>query len=154
MAFDYVNTTPWNDPLNPYPKYTQVALSGSVVDSGSNVVNINCILTMFSLNNPADTFKVQYGNNDVVAGGCYLYYYSDASIKSWYIQYNNTNPQYIANTGEESFYMKRDVPYIYTEGVVGPWVDAAGTGIDHLTLTPVLSSLAGWEKRRIAGGTG
>ena len=149
MPIDYVSTVPWNDPTNPFPKYTQVALSGRVVDSGSNVLNINCILTMtgFEPGN-VNGNKVSYQNAAVGNGGTALFYYFDNSFKGWYLQIGNTNPRFVANTNEPTPYLVFDVPYIYTAGSVGPWVNASGTGINTLLITPVLSSVAGWELRR------
>lgn len=125
MPIDYVSTIPWNDPVNPWPGYTQYVLSASNIPVIT--VDMNGVNGKF---NPlqADDPSVAYVNG----AGYYLYGVNDefGALWTWQIIIPGSGaPYYTSYT-----LIKDPARVVFTQG--------------RVIITPVLSAVAPWEQRR------
>jgi hypothetical protein len=139
-TIDYISTTPWNDPKNPWPAYSTVALSGTVVVGGQTIiVNPDTARMSIATFNPVQTtgIPLYYSN---ASGDIYMDYYIDEP-SGWFMSLSGFE---IRNHPNAS----KDVPYITVAGVTGTWVQETGTGLSSLLMYPVTTDLTPWEQRR------
>ena len=143
MAIDYISTKPWNDPLNPWFGYTQMHMGGSIITDEGNTINLNILLNLTQF----DPEGNEYGNTpaafiseDGADPLILLTYFSDIG---WTINMNSLESPglYLQQTCEGSK-PPRDI-LKYNQMC---WT---GNGTGFPTMSPVLSSVAGWEKRRL-----
>jgi hypothetical protein len=157
---DYVSTAPWNDPLNPWPQYAQVLLSGTVITDGDKEISFSNKVLTLTIMNPYAVYPQQH----VLYQG--VYQNPGTAVNSTIDLYNSTI--YLSNSwtlnivdnpvgapGTSSGYTainpqtaQKDVPYIYTAGQTNGWFNYNGTGINSVTLVPVTTNLNPWEHRR------
>lgn len=175
FVIDYINSKPWNDPFNPWPSYTQIALSGQVIgEYTSNSYNVNLILSMYwfaptALLGPFfATVQVAYAHEINDNYNIYLEYLGYRPNTPGGPSFNNAWAlaiEWWVEPGLVDYFsmlyyptqnITKNVPYIYKPGTgaAAIWTDYLGSGKNNLIITPVLSSIAPWERRRIIGGTG
>jgi hypothetical protein len=128
MTTDYISTTPWDNPSNPWPFYSEVTVSSTGISSTT--------LTL-SVFNPNIDLAVQYGNG---VGGRLNYRKSGG----WEV-----------SDGTDTFNLSTTVYAIpaktATAGVSGGWVRVAGApgGADTLSIVPNVNEITDWNKRRL-----
>ena len=140
-TLDYVSTAAWNDPYNPWPLYSQVALSAA--DADLNVSGAPLIMQLVDF----DPLAVGVQN--------WVYQSLDPTGPNGYISmvYNSGDNQVtIKNDNGDSYYActttVRSIPAGWLQGNTN-W-DAADIGADVTTLSiiPVTTWLNPWEYRR------
>jgi hypothetical protein len=128
MATDYISTAPWNDPLNPYPFYSQVTLSA---------VDIPLVtLNLFAFEPVGNGVPISYRN------GFEMWF--NALNGYWLIVDSIDNSVYQLNTNV------RQLP-VKSPGSAQGWIIAEeGIGVDpaSLYIQPVYTALTAWEQRR------
>jgi|LauGreDrversion2_6_1035139.scaffolds.fasta_scaffold78784_1 hypothetical protein len=139
---DYVSTIPWNDPYNPWPAYSTVALSGTVV-VGAQTIIVNPATARMSITNfdPIldDGIPLGYANADY---SIYMSYYkNEGTPAGWFMSLSGFEIRDYPNAS-------KDVPYITVAGATGTWVEDAGTGLSSLLMFPVTTDITPWEHRR------
>jgi hypothetical protein len=134
MANDYVSTTPWNDVNNPYPFYSQVALSAAdipLVTLTLNIINPNAssgsaVVQYTASGKPALTFNMlNYG------------------LQEWVVW---SNAAYVSGLYYQIL-MPRAVPSKQPYGTEG-WSADAGANVNSLYINPITTSITPWEQRR------
>ena len=146
---DYTSTAPWNDPLNPWPIYTQMLMTGSVLSEQDNTLNMNTILTLDAfdpLGAPGSPYPGALYSGTQAGFGNIIVIYDTQNFSGWGITI--TTPDFSDTYFGYALVNTRDI-FKYYEW---PWAWDDGSGLP--SMTPVLSSVAPWEKRRIMGGTG
>ena len=147
---DYVSAAPWNDPMNPWPQYSQIALSGMIVDDDSNPVYVNNLVLDMTWFDPS----VEPGNEM-----CIYEDIDNAWYLKCYINVDNGDAMYqiATNAGAGLFYNRvnsasRAIP---AKNVVGAgtaaaqgWDNSYGVSMDGLLILPVTTALTPWEHRR------
>lgn len=150
MAIDYVSTAPWNNPLNTFTKYSELTLSGNCLDDNGDPVfadNVTVgLIGFFPLSATEDYTWLTYHD-----GGDW--YVTAATVGGsdvqFVIEYNGGGGvQFVKSVSFPSF----EIPFKTTDTDADGWSPNVGYGPEGLLLLP--KTKAGWEKRRIAGGTG
>ncbi len=144
-AADYVSTLPWNDPLNPWPKYSRLLLSAADVSLGAGVVH---------------AYDLQEGSLMPYVNGGYGYwaYESvDAIVASDHPVLNyggDEDGQMKVSSYVGALYViptatvRRDIPAGFVQGNAA-W-NNTGLGEDptSLSIMPDINYITPWEHRR------
>jgi len=156
MSLDYVSTAPWNDPYDPWPVYSKI----QVTDTSGPTTN-TYTLSVFE---PLSPFLINY-NGGVIFIPCHMLYVNDANANELLFYSSSSFTAGVSNYTK--YWYNLDVTaafraiknntsknnvYKSVTGQLNGW-DGTRDMTDY-TILPVLSSLAPWERRRIAGGTG
>jgi hypothetical protein len=135
MAINYTSYPAWNDPYNPWLRFTSVTLSGSYVDDNSDPFNVNTTLTLSTFNPPdAGSNQVVYVNQDFTFNMIFT------NNSEWVINRGDGLVQFLKGTSA------RAVPCNGNLSAFG-FEDYAGTGVNTLSLT-INRGYTQWEKRR------
>ena len=128
MAIDYISTTPWNDPFNSWPIYSEVTIGSTGISE--------TVLTLGAFDPNAD-LAVQYGDG---VGGRLNYRKSSG----WEVG-DGTN---MFNLSTTTYALPLKTA---TSGVSGGWVKKGGSPGDPSTLYIVanVQQLTEWTKRRL-----
>ena len=151
MAIDYNSTAAWNDPFNPWPKYSQITLSAADTDAYGLIAPAGVIYDLEYFNPVTPTAYSYLG-----AVTCYyknpaynFILLKDASVgipNNWYIWHDNDEVFYYQSTR-----LLKNVPYV-NPGNVGSgsaWrAYGSGTQLSSLYIAAVTTSLNPWEQRR------
>jgi hypothetical protein len=158
---DYVSTLPWNDPLDPWPVYSQLLVTSVGESSTETAVYSLSVFQptspgLFSIfTSPPEQFimymiYVKNGSNSLSNSISYCLSANTVGygvLQNVWIWNNNT-------AGFGAFKVTdRNNLYKPVSGESEEWTTMAGD-ISGSTIAPVLSSVLGFEKRRIAGGIG
>jgi len=154
-SVDFISTAPWNDPMNPWPAYAELLLSGTVtLSDDGNVISFSRILTLNVMNPTPGAaggpvgYRVAYVNPDSASTSAMTVRFLPAPSR-WIISILD----YPAGGGRGGGYNAtkrtemRDVPYIYNADDFAGWVVGIGSG-GPVTMVPVTTSLNPWEFRR------
>jgi hypothetical protein len=129
MATDYISTTPWDDPLNPWPVYSIATVGGGGIAAASIVT-----LSQF--------------DPTVATGGRALLF---ENAGSEFMLFNNNEGWYVGDS-DNTFFLatsSRQIP-VKAAGAANGWtkVSPAGT-VANLAVTPDTTSQTDWSKRRL-----
>ena len=147
---DYQSTAPWNDPYNPWPAYSQVSLSGTIVDDEGDPVYVNDVvldMTLFDPSIPDGEAMCAYVISDPYSwtitcsmngiGGAIYQLTTNAGAG---LQFNRENSA------------SRAIPAKNTVGAgtaaAQGWQGNVGVSMDGLLILPVTTALTPWEFRR------
>jgi len=153
MAIDYISTLPWNDPYNPWPSTTQVFVSSFFFPP--KIYNLQ-VFNPYATGTNLFSKVVFHGQEGSVAG--MLTYGSIAGIMTW-----SFGSPFMINSTVTFATERRQIPVCYPGGPVVPWQGPEpsifGPGptpqqLATVTIVPLLSAVAPWERKRIIGGTG
>jgi len=153
MAIDYVSSSAWNNPFNPWPRYSQIYLSAAdtFTPGGTDYIAPPGLVLNLMYFNP-----VEYSTYPTGGASTICYYRSFASNMILFKDINRWN---IYEENEEVYYYKskrniNEVPFNQAGVSVSSLWEPFGYGqhTSSIYIAPVLSSITPWEKRRIAGG--
>lgn len=148
-SVDYISTTPWNDPLNPWPAYAQICINGTVIGDGDeHVMTVNNVvlpMTLFAPVTPPSNAYVQYGTGGYVNGVQVNLLYAINDV-GWFLGIDDGDSVFTAYNDTP---LRKNVPYIYVAGQSGNWYQDTGVGgLNTITIIPVTGVLTPWEHRR------
>jgi len=129
MATDYISTTPWDNPQNPWPTYSTVIVGGGGIAASSTLT-----LTMI---------------NPTVANGVRALLFENAGAE--YLFFNNNEGWYCGDSNDTFFLAtsSRQIP-VKAAGAANGWTRTAGTGtVAALAVTPDTTSQTAWTTRRL-----
>jgi hypothetical protein len=128
MATDYISTTPWDNPENPWPTYSNVTVGGG------GIATTSCPLTEFDPTVTTGLVAVTFQS----AGAPYLLFENN---KGWYC--GDSNDTFFLATSS------RQIP-VKEAGAAYGWTRTAGSGtVNDLVVTPDTTSQTDWSKRRL-----
>ena len=133
MAVNYTAYPAWNDPYNPWLRFTSVTLSGSYLDDNGDPFSVNTTLTLSTFD-PADSNIATYVNQDFSFNMVF------ASAEEWTISRNDGFAQFLKQT------TLRATPGGGILSAIG-FTNNTGIGVDTLSLT-INKGYTRWEKRR------
>jgi hypothetical protein len=148
---DYTSTAPWNDPFNPWPKYSQITLSAAdtFTPGGTDYIAPAGVIYDLQYFNPV--IPTTYPNGG--ANACYyrnpgyslvLFKDVEGGPQNWYLFDENDEVYYYQSTRT-----RKDVPYVNPGNVGSAWrAYGYGTKLSSLYIAPVTTSLTPWEYRR------
>lgn len=126
---DYTSTAPWNDPMNPWPRFAQVTLSAS------DIVPVTLPLKQF--------------DPEAAGGGSYPFVtYQNGSMYPVLVKLATTTWGVLS--GDVNYALtttSRDIPQ-KTAGVTGGWTRAFEGNAASLYIAADTSVITPWEYRR------
>lgn len=134
MAVDYNSTLAWNNPYNPWPRFTSVTLSGNYIDDNGDPFSVNTTLTLSAFTPTGAGNLVIYVNQDF----SFNMIYSDSN--EWLISRVDNYAQFVNQT------TLRATPGGGILSAIG-FIDNTGIGAGTLSLT-INKGYTQWEKRR------
>jgi len=129
MATDYISTTAWDNPENPWPTYSKVTVGGGGIAAASIVT-----LSQF--------------DPTVATGGRALLF---ENAGSEFMLFNNNEGWYVGDSNDTFFLAtsSRQIP-VKAAGAAGDWTRVAGSGtVANLAVTPDTTSQTAWTTRRL-----
>lgn len=128
MPVDYNSTSNWNDPYNPWPKYSQVKISASDIQGGA-LLTYNLITFDPTASSVFYSANTESGNYFAFGAG------------TWYvIAEEELNYYTLATT-------TRTIPGGWVQGNTS-WISPEGDAVESLSIIPVTTSRTPWERRR------
>jgi len=138
---DYTSTAPWNDPYNPWPRYTQMFMQGVVEGvyptEKSLYVNAVLSLTYFDPVGPGPLMAYTGMQEETSLDVSYDYF---GGAWNWYIL--------IPDVGDYFCFSRNAARDIFRNSSEWQWLhDNGSSGVP--AMMPVLSAVAPWERRRL-----
>jgi hypothetical protein len=128
MATDYISTTPWDNPQNPWPTYSKVTVGGG------GIATTTLTLDEFDPTVATSSRAVLFES----AGSEFLFFNNN---EGWYC--GDSNDTFFLATSS------RQIP-VKAAGAAYGWTRIAGSGtVSALTVTPDTTSQTAWTTRRL-----
>jgi hypothetical protein len=128
MATDYISTTAWDNPENPWPTYSKVTVGGGGITT-----------TVLTLD--------EFDPTVATTGRAVLF----ESAGSEFLFFNNNQGWYCGDANDTFFLAtsSRQIP-VKAAGAAGGWTRVAGSGtVANLAVTPDTTSQTAWTTRRL-----
>ena len=159
MPIDYVSTTPWNDPANPWPAYSEITFT--MLGGGAGGANFTTVFTVSTFDPFQDT--TNYGSFSANIIYVDLAAMAIGTENTLLFQIKPREGSGIQNHWQVNVLLPatrlraqkanapRSVPVKYAGSAQG-WVAESGfiggLTVSDMAFAPVLSAVAPWERRR------